>query len=57
MPLYTYFCNECEKNTEMNIQIALRDDIHLCQCGTELKRKIDRPGAVYAPTSKKGLAT
>lgn len=57
MPTYTYVCSrEPNEQLEKNVKIAERDN-QRCDCGRMLKRCIDAPGAVYAPTSKNGLAT
>lgn len=57
MPIYTYVCSkEPNEQVEKNVKIADRDD-QFCVCKAKLKRLIDSPGAVYAPTSKNGLAT
>lgn len=56
MPLYTYECLACDIIEEHNITIAKRDEAKCPRCGNYLRRKIDAPGAVYAPTSKSGLA-
>lgn len=59
MPTYTYDC-PClgdDKPIELNVKIAERDNQNCIFCYKPLKRMIDAPGAVYAPTAKGGLAT
>jgi len=65
MPLYTYKCEFCGTEREENTPMGLRDCMVLwcgvgsgeTRCSGNLKRKIDAPAAVYAPTAKGGLAT
>lgn len=54
MPIYTYSCDICEINTAKMCKIEDRD-VQACDyCEGKLKRGIDRPGGVYAPTSTGG---
>ena len=54
MPLYTYYCNTCDKEHEQMMPIELRDSIVCPSCGYRLIRKIDRPGMVWSPTRNGG---
>lgn len=54
MPIYTYFCQCCDKDTEEICSIAERDNQRCQDCGNRMIRAIDRPGAVWAPTSTGG---
>lgn len=52
MPIYTYNCKECGTFTKI-VKIDDRDSV-TCDAGHSVKRAIDRPGGVYAPTSTGG---
>lgn len=55
MPTYTYECTFCTAQLEQIRKIADRDRLTLCErCKRPLDRKIDAPGAVYAPTASGG---
>ncbi|AXG66201.1 hypothetical protein SEA_ANNADREAMY_82 [Streptomyces phage Annadreamy] len=54
MPIYTYWCQCCDNDQERLIPIAQRDEQKCDECGNRLIRAIDRPGAVWAPTSTGG---
>ncbi len=54
MPTYSYSCTHCDEKSERLVPIIDRDE-QLCNvCFVELKRLIDRPGAVWAPSSSSG---
>jgi putative FmdB family regulatory protein len=55
MPIYTYVCRECGLAAEKILAIAERDSASCDECGGNLKRNMDRPGSVYAPTSTGGF--
>ena len=57
MPLYTFHCPDCNEDVELNVTIDDRNKPEPHFCGEWMIRKVDAPGAVYAPTSKGGLAT
>jgi putative FmdB family regulatory protein len=58
MPLYTYYCNVCDKDLEVISSIEKRDTQKCDSCGYSLIRNIDRPGLVWAPTrGGSGFAT
>ena len=57
MPIYTYYCNTCDKQHEQMMPIELRDSIVCPSCGYRLIRKIDRPGMVWSPTRNGGHST
>lgn len=50
MPTYTYTCSSCEKTFTKIAKIDERDN-QVCDCGENLKRGLDRPGLVWAPTA------
>lgn len=54
MPTYSYHCEACVNDLERIVKIDHRDKQHCLACDKKLKRKIDRPGAVWAPTSSSG---
>ena len=54
MPIYTFNCVECEKQSDRIVKIAERDDQHCEECDAKLVRGIDSPGAVWAPSSSSG---
>lgn len=54
IPNYDFYCSECDTITEKNLPISQRDDAQVCECGTELKRKITFKGSVWAPTASSG---
>lgn len=56
MPLYTYYCNNCDKGVELLIQISARDNQMCEECGYRLVRSIDRPGMVWSPTRNGGYS-
>lgn len=56
MPLYTYYCNNCDKDTEMIISISARDEQMCEECGYRLVRNIDKPGMVWSPTRNGGYS-
>ena len=51
MPTYTFTCLSCDTKFERVVKADDRD-IQKCDvCGDDLKRLIDRPGLVWAPTA------
>lgn len=50
MPTYTYTCIPCDKTFTRMSKIDDRDKQY-CECGHQLKRGLDRPGLVWAPTA------
>ena len=54
MPIYSYKCTECNTSTVKMCKIADRDRQVCDDCQSLLKRGMDRPGGVYAPTSTSG---
>ena len=56
MPLYTYYCNNCDKDIEMIISICARDDQMCVECGYRLIRNIDRPVMVWSPKRNGGYS-
>lgn len=54
MPIYTYWCQCCDNDQEKISKIVDRDSQRCDSCGNRLIRAIDRPGAVWAPTSTGG---
>lgn len=58
MPIYTYRCFECKRDTELFSDIEGRDNLVGCGiCGERMHRIPTFRGGVYAPTAKGGLAT
>lgn len=54
MPIYSYSCLECNTKSVKMCKIDERD-LQVCDtCDTLLKRGMDRPGGVYAPTASNG---
>ena len=54
MPMYTVTCENCDIKTVRICKIAERD-LQVCdECDSLMKRGMDRPGAVYAPTATGG---
>lgn len=54
MPIYSYTCDSCESKTVKMCKISERDSQICDDCLNVLKRGVDRPGGVYAPTSTGG---
>lgn len=54
MPMYTYSCLTCDVKTVRMCKIADRDEQHCDNCEEPLKRGLDRPGSVWAPTARSG---
>lgn len=54
--MYTQFCPNCETSKVVMSSIAERDN-QSCPCGEKMKRQMDIPGAVWAPTASSGGAT
>lgn len=54
MPMYTVYCKECDIKTVRICKIAERDEQMCEKCFNIMERRMDRPGAVYAPTSTGG---
>lgn len=52
--MYSYSCETCQTKTVKMCRIDERDAQGCDDCGNALKRGLDRPGAVYAPTSTSG---
>lgn len=57
MPLYTYYCVNCDDNVEILCKISERDEQYCLQCESKLERAIDRPGMVWSPTRNGGYST
>ena len=56
MPLYTYYCQACDKGIELITSIDARDS-QMCEfCGYRLIRNLDRPGMVWSPTRNGGYS-
>jgi putative FmdB family regulatory protein len=57
MPTYSYWCYTCEINLDKQLVPIEERDFQECpECGLPLKRVFEFRGAVWAPTSGKGLA-
>ena len=54
MPMYSYWCNACYLDKERIVKVDDRDGQTCESCRSPLHRKIDKPGAVWAPTSTSG---
>jgi putative FmdB family regulatory protein len=54
MPIYTYFCNKCDKETEKIVSISARDNACCDVCEVEMERMLDTPGMVWSPTRNNG---
>jgi putative FmdB family regulatory protein len=54
MPTYTFRCEKCSAELERIVKIDDRDNQNCESCDSKLVRGIDRPGAVWAPTSSSG---
>lgn len=50
MPIYEFWCSECQKTRELNVAIDDRDH-QTCECGEWLVRKLTFQGSVWAPTA------
>lgn len=53
MPIYDYFCVNCESAEERNVSVADRDNQY-CGCDNHLHRQVSFKGVVYAPTATNG---
>lgn len=56
MPLYTYYCKDCNINTERIVKIDVRDGQSCAECGGALVRNLDTPGMVWSPTRNNGYS-
>lgn len=56
MPMYSYHCVRCTRDETHIAAIADRDSQTCRTCGCKLKRGIDRPGMVWAPTTGRNFA-
>jgi putative FmdB family regulatory protein len=54
MPMYTYYCDECDATLERIRTIQDRDTAVCENCGHWLDRQIDKPGMVWSPTRSGG---
>lgn len=43
MPTYSFKCKSCEKEWDINLRIAQRNDKQKCECGGDLERGFDAP--------------
>jgi putative FmdB family regulatory protein len=50
MPIYSFYCNSCNKQEDIILPISERDKTHICSCGCETKRIMTFP---YPPIMKK----
>ena len=54
MPIYDYFCGECNELQEHNVKIEERENQY-CECGNSLDRQITFKGAVFSDTANGGM--
>lgn len=54
MPQYTQYCEDCESTIVKISSIAARDEQVCDTCGKPMRRKMDVPGMVWAPSSTGG---
>ena len=50
MPIYEFWCSDCQETKELNVAIVERDK-QICECGEWLVRKLKFQGSVWAPTA------
>lgn len=54
MPMYTYYCYQCDVEHEQVKLIAERDNATCPVCSNHVIRKLDVPGMVWSPTKSGG---
>ena len=54
MPMYSFYCYECDENKTKICKIDARDYQTCDNCNGPLMRKIDIPGSVWSPTRNSG---
>jgi putative FmdB family regulatory protein len=54
MPLYTYFCKQCDEKKERIVSISVRDNVYCDICEMNMQRLLDTPGMVWSPTRNNG---
>lgn len=55
MTLYQFYCFSCDRESEANVPMNLRDEPQKCECGNTKHRKINFRGVVYSATHNGGM--
>jgi putative FmdB family regulatory protein len=47
MPMYTWKCEDCDKETEVDRHIRNYNDPHTCECGSENTTRLISKGTTF----------